>query len=180
MAQTTIHQGHQSTISPTTSSPGLLFLAHLLPALDSLAPDPEARLAASGLLGTNASAQFATNGHAPNQLAQGVGAQLARRAERLARFERELHVAWDVDLGAGSGRRTVLYESTSTTVFKGDPAAREAKVREFSVLELRTRDGVVGGDGSSSAEDWEVVELRTVMDPSPVTLLAQAIINSNK
>ena len=64
----------------------------------------------------------------------------------------------------------MLYESTSTTVFKGDPMAHEARVKEFSVVELRLR-----GDGSGG---FEAIELRTVMDPAPVTALAQAIIAS--
>ena len=184
---TTVHAGHQSTITPS-SSPDLVFLARLLPALDSLAADPASRLLGGGddwLLA--ADAVFTTNANAPNPVAT-VLTQLARRGERLARFERDLHCAWDVAAAAAPPsssssqlRRTVLYESTSTTVFLGDALAREAKVREFSVLELRLKEGrSAGGGAGAGAEDWELVEIRTVMDPSPVTVLAQAIIASNK
>ncbi|KAI1255092.1 hypothetical protein MGN70_003155 [Eutypa lata] len=116
---------------------------------------------------------FTTNSNPPNTIDK-VLPLLSRRSERLARFESEVHAAWDlgsVDAAGGSaGRRTVLYESTSTTVFKGDPMAHEARVKEFSVVELRLR-----GDGSGG---FEAIELRTVMDPSPVTALAQAIVAS--
>lgn len=92
---------------------------------------------------------------------------LTMRGQKLARFGHEVHAAWDIEGGGdgdGPGSRTVMYESTSVTVFKDDPEATEIKVREFNVVEL------VGGEG-----DWKARELRTFMDASAVYKHAQKL-----
>ncbi|KAH9893090.1 hypothetical protein F4778DRAFT_784547 [Xylariomycetidae sp. FL2044] len=166
MAQTTIHQGPYESI-PSTASPGLLFLKELLPVLDSLEPD---QAALRSLLSPDAT--FTSNAHPTNSL-NTVLPLFARRGEKVARFHHEVSYAWDIAAEPGgsttAGARTVLYESVSTTVFKGDPDANEAKVKEFNIVELAPKKA--GGP-------LHAVALRTIMDASPVTKLAQALIAS--
>ncbi|EON98209.1 hypothetical protein UCRPA7_6264 [Phaeoacremonium minimum UCRPA7] len=159
MAQTTIHHGPSTSI-PSGASPGLQFLKGFLAVLDSLDPDQVQTL--TNFLTPDAA--FAINGGAPVPTEQ-VLSMLTMRGQKLARFGHEVHVAWDIESGAGS--RTVMYESTSVTVFKDDPAAAEIRVREFNIVEL------VGGgqDGAS----WKAKELRTFMDASAVYKHAQSL-----
>ena len=67
--------------------------------------------------------------------------------------------AWDI-VSREAGKRTVMYESVSVTVFKDDEEGVRVQVPEFNVLELeRMEDGVEG---------LGVWELRTFMDAGPV------------
>lgn len=68
-------------------------------------------------------------------------------------------MAWDVE--KDDGKRTVMYESVSVTVFKKDPERKEIKVPEFNVMELEPMEkgfaGLVG------------VELRSYLETTPIT-----------
>ncbi|KAH8885555.1 hypothetical protein GQ53DRAFT_751245 [Thozetella sp. PMI_491] len=83
----------------------------------------------------------------------------------VSKFLHDVHTVWDV--GKEDGKRTILYESTSTTVFKDDEEGQEIKVKEFNIIELAT-----GDKGTLTA-----VELRTYMDPSPVSARAQTVMS---
>ncbi|OQE21762.1 hypothetical protein PENSTE_c011G01100 [Penicillium steckii] len=66
--------------------------------------------------------------------------------------------------GAMRMKRTVMFEATSCTMFKGDPDEFRVKVREFNILDL---EGDVG--------DLQVVEMRVFMDGKPVQARAQEL-----
>jgi hypothetical protein len=162
MAQTHIHVGSCETITPD-ASPGLLFLSQLLPALDSLEPDTTLLL---GLLTPDC--VFVINSRPPAP-AEHVMGMLAMRGNMLSKFGHDVHTAWDVLNDDGS--RTVLFESTSVSVFNGDPEKVEAKVKEFSILEL------VSTEGKESGAPWKARELRTYMDQTPVSERAKIAMN---
>jgi hypothetical protein len=155
MSTTTIHHGPSSTIPLTSSSAGLIFLHNFLPILDSLDPADTSQLKDFVL----PEAQFIING-SPIGTGEQVVPMLAMRAQKLARFGHEVDVAWDIP--HSNGRRTVMYESSSVTVFKDDGTGDEIRVREFNIIELE----MVEGDGQGST--WKAVELRTFMDAGAV------------
>jgi hypothetical protein len=167
MTETHIHKGPYSEI-PATASPGLLFLKSLLPALDSLGPfkdTPEL----SNYLAPDAT--FVMNGGAAIP-AVSVLQMLPKRGEKLSKFHHDVHMAWDFAAVDGSGTRTVMYESTSTSCFKLDPEAEEIKVAEFNIIELvPTVDSVTG------VTELKALQLRAFLDGAPVTARAQMIEN---
>ncbi|KAF7544918.1 hypothetical protein G7Z17_g9582 [Cylindrodendrum hubeiense] len=150
MAQTIIHRGSFASI-PSTATPGLAWLKNYMPVVDSLDGDAT-RLSSL----TTPDARFVFNGKAGVTTPQ-IAAMLSKRSEKLRAFRHEGAVAWDV--AKEDGTRSLLFESTSVTAFKDDDDGVEARVAEFSVVEL-VRDG----DGS-----WKATELRTFMDPSPAS-----------
>ncbi|EJP69865.1 hypothetical protein CRV24_008815 [Beauveria bassiana] len=177
MADVQVHCGPYESISDT-ASPGLLFLRRLLPALDSLGPfdarDGQRPPQLVRLLAPDAT--FVMNGGPPLP-AVDVLQMLPKRAERLARFRHDVRMAWDVAPrgdgygdGAGAGRRTVMYESTSVSVFKADPEAVEVRVAEFNVVEL-----VLVTDPETGEASLKALQLRAFLDGGPVTSRAQMI-----
>jgi hypothetical protein len=157
MATASIHKGSYQSI-PSDASPGLIWLKSFLPILDSL--NSQDHTALHEYLGPTAT--FAINNGEP-KLAEQVLPMLAMRSTMVSKFLHDVHTVWDV--GKEDGRRTVLYESTSTTVFKNDEEGQEIKVKEFNIIELEK------GDNDALA----AVELRTYMDPSPVSARAQTV-----
>jgi hypothetical protein len=163
MAQTHIHHGSYQQIPPT-ASPGLLFLHSFLPVLDALEPSGSSSQSLSNFLAPGAT--FAINSGAA-VTAEQVLPMLEMRGKMLARFGHDVHTAWDIAHPDNNGEgetRTVMYESTSFTVFKNDPERAEALVKEFNVIELAAEGG-----------EWKATALRTYMDSSPVTQRAQAL-----
>lgn len=79
------------------------------------------------------------------------------RTTKVSKYVHQGDIAWDI--AKEDGTHTVMYESTSIIAFKEDPEGVEARVREFSVLELAKAD--------DDRETWKLVEMRTFMDPSP-------------
>ncbi|OAR01449.1 hypothetical protein LLEC1_07506 [Akanthomyces lecanii] len=79
-------------------------------------------------------------------------------------------MAWDVALRDGSGRRTVMYESTSISTFKDDPEAVEVQVAEFNVVEL-----LPVADPTTGETPLKALQLRAFLDGAPVTSRAQMI-----
>lgn len=161
MASTTIHQGSYQSI-PVDASPGLLFLKAFLPILDSLNAEDVATL--SDYL--TAEATFTINNGTPVQ-SEHVLPMLSMRSQKLSKFGHDLHIAWDI--AKADGNRTLLYESTSSTVFKEDAESVEAKVKEFNIVEL------VSVDAGFRARD-----LRTYMDASPVSEIARAFMTTKQ
>ena len=164
--KTTIHHGPYTTI-PTHTSPGLHFLKTFLPALDSL--DAESHPIAPFL---HPDADLSVNSNPPNKGSQVVPLLEVRR-KHLAAFGHEVEVAWDIalepeddDEGQGQGRdkrdkRTVMFEATSSTVFRDDPDQFAVKVKEFNILDIEKQDA---GSGS----EFQVVQMRTYLDARPV------------
>lgn len=168
MADAQVHCGPYDAI-PATASPGLLFLRRLLPALVSLGPF-DARGGQPDLIDYLApGATFVMNGGPPLQ-AVDVVQMLPKRAGRLARFHHDVRMAWDVAARDGSGRRTVMYESTSISTFKDDPEAVEVRVAEFNVVEL-----VPVADATTGETALKALQLRAFWDGAPVTSRAQMI-----
>jgi hypothetical protein len=180
MALTYTHTGPCQTI-PTTASPGLRFLASLIPAIDGNA-------ALSPLLSPNA--VFIINGNEPAR-AETVLAMLEMRKERLSTFRHELKAAWDIDLGGagtgtgtgaeGKGKRVLMYESVSITAFRDDPDGKVIEVCEFSVVDLEPV-GVAEGEGEGKGEVGAGVEeglratvLKTFMDANPIMMRMRQI-----
>ncbi|QPG94025.1 hypothetical protein C2857_004095 [Epichloe festucae Fl1] len=162
MAQTFIHHGSHHSIPPD-SPPGLLFLKAILPALDALGPS-RGTPGLANLLAPDAT--FTINNGAPVDAAD-VVKMLGLRASRLSRFGHSLERAWDVDMGNGS--RTVMYESTSATVFKEDAEGVEVRIKEFNVIELEPSHVGRGRGG------LQAVKLTAYLDASPVSARAEAM-----
>ena len=159
--KTTIHHGPYTTI-PTPTTPGLHFLKTFLPALDSL--DAESHPIAPFL---HPDADLSVNSNPPNKGSQ-VLPLLEVRSKHLAAFGHEVEVAWDIDLEQeddderqGKCRRTVMFEATSSTVFRDDPDQFAVKVKEFNILDIKKQDA---GSGS----EFQVVQMRTYLDARPV------------
>lgn len=151
MANTSIHHGTYASI-PTDASRGLLFLKALLPVLDAL----DGKYNQLNQFMTS-DATFTINDNSPipvDQLRNG----LEMRSRHLSTFYHELHTAWDIDLG--DEKRTVMFESTSTTAFQSDAQGVPARVKEFGVLELETSSGGLRGTSMQTFMDSRAVENR--------------------
>lgn len=167
MAQTYIHKGPYQSI-PEDASPGLLFLKALLPALDSLGPfhgTPDV----ANYLAPNA--VFIINNGGPVQAASVLG-MLEMRASKLSKFGHAVEMVWDIDNADGS--RTLMYESTSVTVFKEDSEGVEVKIKEFNVIELAKS---VDGKG---LHGLQAIQLKAYLDGSPVADRAAAMMKARK
>ncbi|OAA69490.1 hypothetical protein ISF_02760 [Cordyceps fumosorosea ARSEF 2679] len=180
-----VHCGPYDAIADT-ASPGLLFLRRLLPALDSLGPfDDDARHHRDAGAGPQQEqkqppsdlidllapgATFVMNG-GPALPAVDVLQMLPKRAARLTRFHHDVRMAWDVAARDGSGRRTVMYESSSLSTFRADPEAVEVRVAEFNVVELVP----VVADEDTGRTELRALQLRAFLDGGPVTSRAQMI-----
>ena len=162
--KTTIHHGPYTTI-PTLTTPGLHFLKTFLPALDSL--DAETHPIAPFL---HPDADISVNSNPPNKGCQVVPLLEVRR-KHLSAFGHEMEVAWDIALeeadpgdqrqaqGKDRGdKRTVMFEATSSTVFRDDPDQFAVKVREFNILDIEKEAG----------SEFQVVQMRTYLDARPV------------
>ncbi|KAK3385952.1 hypothetical protein B0H63DRAFT_473895 [Podospora didyma] len=159
MAAVTVHYGSYITIQKD-SSPGLEFLQAFLTACDSL------DIHGHGVLSDHLlhhDATFAVN-NGPAVKRDQVLHMLAMRSTKVAKFGHDVHTAWDV--AKDDGGRTVMYESTSFTVLKDDPEGVEVRVNEFSVIEISRSEG----------GQFQAVELRTYMDPAPVSSRAQQLV----
>ena len=159
---TTIHHGPYTTIPPATT-PGLHFLKTFLPALDSL--NAETHPIAPFL---HPDADISVNSNPPNKGSQVIPLLEVRR-KHLAAFGHEMEVAWDIaldDQGPGE-RRTVMFEATSSTVFRYDPDEFVVKVREFNILDIE-RQGQPPGQAQTGGSGFQVVQMRTYLDARPV------------
>lgn len=155
MSKTSIHYGTAKSISPDVSA-GLLFLKAMLPALDSLGPFHDTPDLAS-FLAEDATFTIANN---PPVKASDVLEMLPKRASRLSKFQHNLETAWDIELQGG--KRTVMYESTSVTVFKDDKDGVEVPVKEFNIVEL------AGASDGKGYNGLVVVRARAFLDGAPV------------
>lgn len=159
--KTTIHHGPYTTI-PTPTTPGLHFLKTFLPALDSL--DAESHPIAPFL---HPDADIYVDSNPPNKGSQVVPLLEVRR-KHLAAFGHDVEVAWDIALEPDEAReqgrdrrdkRTVMFEATSSTVFRDDPDQFAVKVKEFNILDIEKQDG---------AGEFQIVQMRTYLDARPV------------
>lgn len=166
MEPTTTHTGSHLAI-PDTASPGLVFLKHFLPVLDSLEVNSETSLALTAVLAPGAT--FTVNG-GPPQTTEQILPMLLMRAQKLAAFGHNVSQAWDIPSANSGGGRTLMYEGTSSTVFKEDPEGLEVKVAEFNIVEL-----VPVGQAEGGLAGFRAAELRTFMDAAPVTERAAMI-----
>ncbi|CAM6104452.1 unnamed protein product [Calypogeia fissa] len=83
---------------------------------------------------------------------------LKMRSEKVSVFHHSVKKCWDLE--REDGKRTVMYESISTTVLKCDPEEKAVEIPEFNVVELEEMEGGVEGLGA--------YELRVYMDAQPV------------
>lgn len=95
------------------------------------------------------------------------------RAQRLRTFRHELKAAWDMDLG--DGKRMLMYESVSVTIFKDDPDEKAIEVAEFSAVELESVEGEGDGDGKGGFEGLRATVLKTFMDANPIMMRLKQI-----
>jgi hypothetical protein len=134
---------------------GLQFLKSFIPALDSLESD---NTELTRLL--SPTAVFIMN-NGPPAPAPVVVSQLAGRGKVLDKFWHDITRAWDVEADTdGKGtKRTVLFESVSTTILKleKDPEQKEVKVAEFAAVTLE-----------ACSEGYWATEIKSWLDPSPV------------
>ncbi|KAK2763186.1 hypothetical protein FQN54_009822 [Arachnomyces sp. PD_36] len=142
------------SLQATESSPGLSFLRGLLPALDSLEPssNPIKPFLALGCA-------FIFNGGSPVSSDQ-IIAMFESRSEKLSKFHHDVRIAWDIERedSGEKAKRTVMYESTSITVFRKDSEQLGVKVSEFNIIEIEKDDQGF----------WKAIELRTFMDGKPI------------
>jgi len=151
---TTIHDGSYETI-PDSASEGLVFLKAFLPLLDSLNNAvPQIR---TFVVET---AKFVINRDAPVTLEE-LLEMLQMRGKMLQVFRHDVTRAWEIQ---GESGATVIFESESTTQFKGDDV--QVKVAEMNVWELR-RDRRTSALKLSEARCW--------MDPSAVQRRAKEV-----
>jgi hypothetical protein len=151
MAKVFVHDGPCDSISDD-ATPGLLFLKIMIPALDSLEPSVSTL---SQFLASNA--HFIFNG-GPPATKDGVLAMLSARGDSLSDIRHDIKRAWDLE--KDGGKRTLIFECVSVSVFKKDRQNTEVKVAESTVVELEPTEGGFLG--------LAAVELRTYMDPSPI------------
>jgi hypothetical protein len=162
MQQVYTHSGPYESIPPS-APPGLQFLKNFLPALDSLDPNtnpisPFIRPDARVLVGSS-----------PPNTGKDVIGLLNVRQRHIQHFHHEVHKAWDIGVGDEAGRRTVMFEATSGTVFRNDPDEFEVRVSEFNILELeRSGPSGDGEDKDKGNGGFVAVEMRTYMDARPV------------
>ena len=149
-----IHHGSQESI-PLNASPGLLFLKTFLPLLDSLDD-------ASSSISTYVSpkAQFIMN-HDPPLSVERLSEMFFTRREMLQLFKHDVSKAWEISREGGC---TVIFESVSTTQFKGDDV--ELEVAEMNVWEL---------EGSKGDKGLKLVEATCWMDPAVIQSRARVI-----
>lgn len=164
MQQVYTHEGSYESI-PSTAPPGLQFLKHFLPALDSL--DPNAHPVSPFI---HPDARVFVGSGPPNRGTDVVGL-LSVRQRHIKYFHHDVHKAWDIGDGTATGPRTVMFEATSGTIFRNDPDEFEVRVKEFNILELE-RSGP-GSESDSDGDDegkggFVAVEMRTYMDARPV------------
>jgi hypothetical protein len=165
MPSTTIHQGSYQSIDPS-SSPGLAFLRRFLTASDSLNQPDHTPLLSHHL---HPDATFTINNNPPLPASQ-ILPMLAMRSTKVSRFGHDVHTAWDIakdEVDGGKGR-TLMFQSTSFTVFAEDAEGVEVRVEEFSVIELEERQEGEGGG-------LRATEVKTYMDPAPVEARARAV-----
>ena len=143
---TNVHYGSYETI-PDSASEGLVFLKTFLPVLDSLDAAPQISPF------TVETAKFVINRDAPVTLEK-LSEMLRMRSKMLQLFKHDVARAWEI---AGESAVTVIFESESTTQFKGDEV--QVKVAEMNVWELK-RDLKAGVLKLAEARCW--------MDPSTV------------
>ncbi|KAK0639900.1 hypothetical protein B0T16DRAFT_249358 [Cercophora newfieldiana] len=155
MVTATIHRGPYLAIQKD-ASPGLVFLRQFLTASDSLSTDDHKVLCNQ----LHPDATFTINNNPAITLDQ-LLPMLAMRSTKVSKFGHDVHTAWDI--AEDDGGRTLMYESTSFTVFKGDPESVEARVNEFGVIEL----------SRCSGGELKATKLRTYMDPAPVSARAR-------
>jgi len=144
-----IHQGGSESISNDASA-GLQFLKRSLVTLDSLDPDPPVWQFLSKR------AQFAINSD-PSIPAEDLAKMFSMRHEKLEKFGHEVTRAWDIIEQPGGKRHTVIFDSVSTTQFKGDSV--EIKVAELNVWEL---------EDEGENDELKLVTAKCWMNPSAV------------
>jgi hypothetical protein len=165
MAKAHIHTGPHHAI-PSTASPGLRFLKAFLPAVDSLNPgaDPLGQY-------LTPNAVFIINGGEPMPAETIIG-MMKMRSQRLKTFRHDLKHAWDVEMD--DGRRMVMYEAVSVTIFRDDPDEKAIEVPEFSTIKLEPVDGEEGA-GVAGFEGLAASVLKTFMDANPIMLRLKQI-----
>lgn len=169
----TIHRGSYTTIPPGTS-PGLQFLKEFMPALDSL--EASSNPIASFL---HPDAQVFVGSNPPNSGRQAIPLLNVRR-KHLQELYHVIEVAWDIMVPGSvqeeesgpeqkpGAKRTVMFEATSSTTFRSDPDQFAVKMKEFNILELEYMSGEWVSQEPGRGPGWQVVEMRTYMDPRPV------------
>ncbi|KAJ5110565.1 hypothetical protein N7532_001100 [Penicillium argentinense] len=191
MVQSTcIHDGYYETMAPD-ASPGLLFLKSFLPAFDSLDPttslEPFFAPRAPILMCNNppipertrlpsleSRRQQLKEFHHEVHTAWDIDlssqdhttSSNANGSHNNSEVEQaDTRAPYVVPSNSGILKRTVMFESTSRTIFKDDPDEFAVKVREFNILELE----------GHSADDLQIVEMRIFVDAKPVQARAQQL-----
>lgn len=188
---TSIHHGPYETIL-STASPGLLFLKSFLPAVDTLDPaihpltpffTPNAPILICSNPPSTASATIPLLevrsrhlSHFHHQVHIAWDIDLSQHDSASTALTNGIennpeHGTCDKTtlyaplLGPMRLKRTVMFEATSSSVFKNDPDEFVVKVREFNILDLEGRE----------QDDLQVVEMRVFMDGKPVQARAQQL-----
>jgi hypothetical protein len=146
---------------PHTASPGLLFLQKILPALDSLdSRDVIISLCSPSAIVINNANEPVPTVKPPREM---VGDKFTKRAASLTSIHRELHRAWDIDMG--NGQRTVIYESRNHYYFKADPKA-DVVMAEAGTIGLEPVHESL--ESSRGLGGFWATELRSWHDPASI------------
>lgn len=86
-------------------------------------------------------------------------ATLDSRSKKLGVFHHDMKIGWDME--KEEGKRTVIYESMSVTVFKNDAEKEEVKVPELNIIEMEPVE--------KSCEGFGAVELKSHLGTKPIT-----------
>ena len=125
---TRVHYGSYENI-PNSASEGLLFLKKFLPILDSLDPAPPI----SPYL--DESAKFVTN-RDPPVTPENLSQMHQMRHKMLQLFKHDVSRVFEIPRAGGC---TVIFESKSTTQFKGDDV--QVIIAEINIWELEREKG---------------------------------------
>ncbi|KAH8810984.1 hypothetical protein F5884DRAFT_780920 [Xylogone sp. PMI_703] len=166
MASTNIHTGSYHDIQDD-ASPGLVFLKKFLPVVDSVSAVELTKLPKF----LQPDATFVLNNGPPMSVEQTLP-MLNMRSLKVSKFGHNVYTAWDIENQDGS--RTVIYEGSSSTIFRHDPEGLELKIRELNILDL------VKASDSGEDSGYKVASARTYMDPAPVSETLAIIERNNR
>ncbi|KAH8646495.1 hypothetical protein BGZ60DRAFT_233224 [Tricladium varicosporioides] len=162
--------GPLTSIAPP-SSPGMLLLAAYLPAIDALDRTSPAALAINDIVSPTATYQMNGGPVIPFTTVLGM---LGVRSEKIERFTHEDFDTDTMDLEGENGKRKVVCECSSTSLFKGDDKNERVKVNELLILECEPAPEGKGIEGV-----W-VVGAKSYFDPAPVREKGKEIMKEGK
>ncbi|KAH6663231.1 hypothetical protein B0J14DRAFT_279197 [Halenospora varia] len=156
---------------PLTSTPCVLLLATYLTAIDALDRTSPTALAIDNIVSPTATYQMNGGTAIPFEKVLSI---LGMRSEKIERFT---HEDFDVDvmgMEGENGKRKVVCECASTSLFKGDEKNERVKVNEVLILECEAAP-----EGKGVGGLW-VVGAKSYFDPAPMREKGMEVMKEEK